>query len=96
MGDEIGSLEVGKRADIVRGRHDRPEPGCPRSPDPVLQLVWATDGRAVRHVVASGRVVVRDGRCTTVDVDGARRAAGAPGTCRPPPGSIRSRGVVVP
>ena len=39
-----------------------------RSPDPALQLLWASDGRDVRHVVASGKVVVRDRQCTTVDL----------------------------
>ena len=67
MGHEIGSLEPGKRADVVLVDTTAPN-WVPRSPDPVLQLVWASDGRDVRHVVASGRIVVRDGRCTTVDV----------------------------
>lgn len=67
MDHELGSLEAGKRADVVVVDTTGPA-WIPRSPDPVLQLVWASDGRAVRHVVASGRVVVRDGRCTTVDV----------------------------
>ena len=67
MADELGSLEPGKRADIVVIDTTGPN-WVPRSPDPVLQLVWASDGRDVRHVVASGRIVVRDGRCTTVDV----------------------------
>lgn len=68
MDDEIGSLEVAKRADIAvvstAGREWRPA-----SPDPVLQLVWASDGRAVRHVVVAGRPVVVDGTCVTVDLD---------------------------
>jgi 5-methylthioadenosine/S-adenosylhomocysteine deaminase len=67
MDHEIGSLEEGKRADVVVIDATRPE-WVPRAPDPVVQLVWASDGRSVRHVVASGRLVVRDGRCTTVDV----------------------------
>jgi 5-methylthioadenosine/S-adenosylhomocysteine deaminase len=67
MDHEIGSLEPGKRADVVVVDTTRPE-WVPRSPDPVLQLIWASDGRSVRHVVASGRIVVRDGRCTTVDL----------------------------
>jgi 5-methylthioadenosine/S-adenosylhomocysteine deaminase len=67
MDHEIGSLEPGKRADLVVVDTTRPE-WVPRSPDPVLQLVWASDGRSVRHVVASGRIVVHDGRCTTVDI----------------------------
>ena len=68
MGHEIGSLETGKRADIVLVDTDRAE-FTPASPDPVLPIVWATDGRAVAEVVASGRVVVRDGVCVTVDHD---------------------------
>jgi 5-methylthioadenosine/S-adenosylhomocysteine deaminase len=74
MDHEIGSIEVGKRADLVLVDTDRPEL-TPPSPDPVLPLVWATDGRAVAEVVASGRVVVRDGRCTTVDHDDLRAAS---------------------
>ncbi len=66
MGDEIGSLEVGKRADVVVIDTTGPA-WTPHADDPTIGLVWASDGRAVRDVVASGRVVVRDGRCTTVD-----------------------------
>jgi 5-methylthioadenosine/S-adenosylhomocysteine deaminase len=68
MDHEIGSIEVGKRADLVLVDTDRAE-FTPASPDPVLALVWASDGRAVAEVVASGRVVVRGGRCITVDHD---------------------------
>lgn len=68
MGDRIGSLEVGKRADVVV--HDTRQPQwIPRSPDVVLQLVWGTDGRSVSEVMVDGRWVVRNGRCTGVDVD---------------------------
>lgn len=66
MDDHIGSLEVGKRADLVI--HDTSQPQwIPRAPDPVLQLVWATDGRSVSEVMVEGRWVVRHGECTTVD-----------------------------
>ncbi len=66
LGDEIGSLEVGKRADVVV--HDTSGPTWrPPGGDPYLQLVWGTDGRSVRHVLVDGEVVVRDGRCTQVD-----------------------------
>ena len=71
---ELGSLTAGKRADIVLVDTSGPE-WVPRSPDPVLQLVWASDGRSVRHVVASGRVVVRDGEPTMVDRAGLADAA---------------------
>ncbi len=66
MSDEIGSLEIGKRADIVLVDTTGPE-WVPRSPDPVLQLVWASDGRCVQHVVSSGRIVVEHGEPTMID-----------------------------
>jgi 5-methylthioadenosine/S-adenosylhomocysteine deaminase len=76
-GDDLGSIEVGKRADLVVFDPHRPE-WSPVGDDPALQLVWGTDGRAVRHVVVGGRVVVRDGRCTGVDEAALRaEAAGA-------------------
>jgi len=66
LDDQIGSLEVGKRADLVI--HDTTQPQwIPRAPDPVLHLVWATDGRSVGEVMVEGRWVVRHGECTTVD-----------------------------
>lgn len=64
--DEIGSLEVGKRADVVVVDATGPS-WTPHAADPTLALVWAGGGRSVRDVVAAGRVVVRDGRCVTVD-----------------------------
>lgn len=65
LGDHIGSLEVGKHADVVLHDTDRPEWR------PLLnvmnQLVWSADGRGVHTVVVGGEVVVEDGRMTTVD-----------------------------
>ena len=65
MEDSIGSLEVGKKADLVLHDTDRPEWR------PLLnvmnQLVWSADGRGVDTVLVDGRVVVEGGRCTTID-----------------------------
>jgi 5-methylthioadenosine/S-adenosylhomocysteine deaminase len=65
LGEHIGSLEVGKHADVVLHDTDRPEWR------PLLnvmnQLVWSADGRGVHTVVVGGEVVVEDGRMTTVD-----------------------------
>lgn len=65
MENEIGSLEPGKRADVVLHDADRPEWR------PLLnvmnQLVWSADGRGVHTVVCDGRVVVEDGAMTTID-----------------------------
>ncbi len=67
MEHEIGSLEVGKRADVVVVDTTGPT-WTPRPHDPVIGLIWASDGRSVRDVVASGRIVVRDGMCTGIDL----------------------------
>ena len=65
--DSIGSLEVGKKADVVMHDTDRPEWR------PLLnvmnQLVWSADGRGVHTVVVDGRKVVEDGRLLTIDED---------------------------
>jgi 5-methylthioadenosine/S-adenosylhomocysteine deaminase len=73
MADRIGSLEPGKAADLVV--HDGASVPWTPPGDPTLNLVWGTDGRSVRDVVVDGRVVVRGGRCTTVDEDELRRTA---------------------
>ena len=65
--DEIGSLEAGKKADVVLHDADRPEWR------PLLnvmnQLVWSADGRGVHTVLVDGVVVVEDGHCVTLDED---------------------------
>ena len=65
MQDEIGSLEVGKKADVVLHDTDRPEWR------PLLnvmnQLVWSADGRGVHSVWVDGNQVVEAGRMTTLD-----------------------------
>jgi 5-methylthioadenosine/S-adenosylhomocysteine deaminase len=73
MADRIGSLEVGKQADIVVHR----AVGWGWSPrgDVGLQLVWGTDGRSVRDVFVAGTPVIRDGMIVTVDAQALRREA---------------------
>jgi 5-methylthioadenosine/S-adenosylhomocysteine deaminase len=66
LGDSIGSLEIGKRADIVLVGTSDPD----QFPivDPMITLAESTVGRDVRTVVIDGRVVLRDGAFTTVDL----------------------------
>ena len=73
MDDRIGSIEVGKKADFVV--HDHRHPAWRPGGDPVLTLVWGTDGRSVRDVVVDGEIVVRDGTSTRVDEDALAVAA---------------------
>lgn len=75
MADRIGSLEVGKQADIVI--HDATNWGWSPRGDVGLQLVWGTDGRSVRDVFVAGNAVIRDGTCVTVDAPEVRRSAQA-------------------
>jgi 5-methylthioadenosine/S-adenosylhomocysteine deaminase len=65
MDGEIGSIEVGKRADLVVFDSRRAE--WRALLDPVNNLVYSADGRSVRTVVADGRVVVDEGRVTFAD-----------------------------
>jgi 5-methylthioadenosine/S-adenosylhomocysteine deaminase len=63
--DRLGSLEAGKRADlvVVDLRAARLHPLY----DPVSHLVYAAKGADVRHVVVEGKVVLRDRQVTTLD-----------------------------
>ena len=78
LADEIGSLEVGKWADLVvvrrHGLHSTP------AVDPIATLVYATQARDVEHVLVGGRSLVSAGALTTLDservVREARRQAG--------------------
>jgi 5-methylthioadenosine/S-adenosylhomocysteine deaminase len=63
--DEIGSLEVGKTADVVVVRIDGPhvEPGG----DVYSRLVYACTARDVEHVMVDGEMIVSHGEHTRLD-----------------------------
>ena len=63
--DRIGSLEVGKQADIVLVETRRA--GMTPLYRPYSHLVYVTRGSDVRTVLVNGRIVVRDGEMTTLD-----------------------------
>ncbi len=65
MEDRIGSLEAGKRADLVVVSVDAPR--LHPLYDPVSHLVYAAKGADVRHVVVEGKLVMRDRKVTTLD-----------------------------
>jgi len=65
LGDEIGAIEAGKRADLVLFDTRRPE--WQALWNPVNNLIYNTDGRSVHTVVIDGRVVVDDYRQSFVD-----------------------------
>jgi 5-methylthioadenosine/S-adenosylhomocysteine deaminase len=63
--DEIGSLEAGKRADLIVVDRDRPHlaPG----PDPYSTLVYAGRGSDVRTTIVDGDVLVDEFAPVRVD-----------------------------
>ena len=72
IADETGSLEPGKRADIVV--LDAASPALTPCYDPVSTLAYAASRGDVRWVVAGGRLAVDDRVVTAVDLDGALSA----------------------
>ncbi|MBA3538071.1 MAG: 5'-deoxyadenosine deaminase [Deltaproteobacteria bacterium] len=77
LGDAIGSLEVGKRADVIAVAlgtlHTIP------TTNPWSAIAYAAQSRDVRHVAVDGALVVRDATLLTLEVAtikaNARRAA---------------------
>jgi 5-methylthioadenosine/S-adenosylhomocysteine deaminase len=63
---EIGSLEAGKRADMISVRLDQPH-AVPLY-EPVSQLVYALKASDVRDVMVNGKTVVRDRQILTMDL----------------------------
>jgi 5-methylthioadenosine/S-adenosylhomocysteine deaminase len=65
VGEDIGSIEAGKKADLVLFDTQRPE--WQALWNPVSNLVYNADGRSVHTVVVDGRVVVDAYRQSFVD-----------------------------
>jgi 5-methylthioadenosine/S-adenosylhomocysteine deaminase len=73
MEADIGSLEVGKRADLIVV--DRGRPHLAMAPDPYSTLVYAARGTDVRTVLVDGEVLVEDFTPTLWDSSELARAA---------------------
>jgi len=73
---EIGSIEVGKRADLVvldlEGPHAQPAEA-----DLVSRIVYSARAADVRHVLVDGKLVVKDGRLKTANLEEISREANA-------------------
>jgi cytosine/adenosine deaminase-related metal-dependent hydrolase len=65
LADQIGSLELGKRGDVIAvdvgGPHIAP------TASPWSAIVYAARASDVRHVAVDGALVVRDARLLTLD-----------------------------
>jgi 5-methylthioadenosine/S-adenosylhomocysteine deaminase len=78
LASEVGSLEVGKLADLIALRIDGPH-YVPLVDSPrytiINHLIYAASGADVSEVVVNGRHVVRDGVAVTVDERGVVESA---------------------
>lgn len=66
LGEQIGSLEVGKRADFVVFSTDHPE--WRPLLDPVQNLILNASDRSIESVWVDGRRLVADGRVETIEL----------------------------
>ena len=73
LDSEIGTVETGKRADLVLIARDRP--ALAPDPDPYSSIVYAAGPEDVTMTMVDGEILVRDGR--TVRLDPAEIAASA-------------------
>jgi 5-methylthioadenosine/S-adenosylhomocysteine deaminase len=75
MADTIGSLETGKRADVITVSMT----AARQTPmyDPLSHLVYTTRGDDVRTTIVNGRVLMRDRRVLTLDEAATLREARA-------------------
>jgi cytosine/adenosine deaminase-related metal-dependent hydrolase len=71
MADELGSLTVGKKADLVL--YDLTSLSLLPRTDPIGLLVLGRPTNAIDSVWVNGKRVVADGKVTTIDVDALRQ-----------------------
>jgi len=65
MSDRLGSLEVGKRADLIIRRMDIPE-AFPTL-DPIRSVLYSSRSKSVNTVIVDGEVVIENGSSTRID-----------------------------
>jgi 5-methylthioadenosine/S-adenosylhomocysteine deaminase len=63
--DSIGSLEPGKRADVVIHTLDRPE--MVPTTNMIRNLFYASRSKSVHAVIFDGKVILEEGRFTSLD-----------------------------
>ncbi|HEX7061008.1 MAG TPA: amidohydrolase family protein [Woeseiaceae bacterium] len=75
LGDTIGSLEPGKRADLIQVSFD--DVHFVPTYDVVSHLVYVADEQDVATTIVDGRLLMRDGELLTIDTGRVRREANA-------------------
>ena len=67
LGDDIGSLEVGKKADLIQVAFD--DVHHVPTYDVVSHLVFVTDEQDVASVVVDGKMLMKEGELLTIDTE---------------------------
>ena len=75
LADEVGSLEAGKRADLVLLTRDSYHLAADNNLP--VQLVYCENGASIDSVYVDGELVVHDGKLLTIDEDSLFREVGA-------------------
>ena len=70
-GDETGTLEVGKQADLIMLNTD--SPNLTPVYDPISTVVYSARGSDVEMTMVGGKVLYRNGEWKTIDVEKAKR-----------------------
>lgn len=73
LGDSVGTLEVGKRADVIQVSFD--DVHFVPTYDVVSHLVYVADEQDVASVTVDGRLLMRDGEFLTIDIERVRQEA---------------------
>jgi 5-methylthioadenosine/S-adenosylhomocysteine deaminase len=75
LGDKVGTLAVGMRADLIQVSFD--DVHFVPTYDVISHLVYVADEQDVSATIVDGKVLLRDGRILTVDTSRVRREANA-------------------
>lgn len=75
LGDTIGSIEVGKRADLIQVAFD--DVHHVPTYDVISHLVYVTDEQDVASVVVDGKILMREREMLTIDTERVRAEANA-------------------
>jgi 5-methylthioadenosine/S-adenosylhomocysteine deaminase len=65
--DKAGTIEAGKKADIMVV--DTTSPHMVPLYNPLSQIVYSATGGDVRDVIINGRIVLKNGEFTDLDID---------------------------
>jgi len=67
LSDKVGSIEVGKRADLITIKYW--EPKLMPMNDPISHVVFAANGSHVQDVIVDGKIIMKNRNVLTLDED---------------------------